>query len=384
MTLAPVVPIYRGEEFYTPTFEVKVGDRLLERDVIRDITQVSYRDNIKEIDSFEITINNWDAEKRGFKYSDDHLFDPGKKVELWMGYFDQGRLRLMLTGEITSLSPKFPSAGQPTLVISGLNRMHSLRKRQESHSYTRRTDNQIAQEIGSRLGVRIHTEEDAPGARIVHNHIFQDNQYDILFLMERARRIGYDLFVNEEGQNGQAQPGELYFGPSEKVKRITYELKYGISLNEFSPTLTTANQVGQVTVRGWDAVRKQPITVTVNRSQLTTRGVGRAGGQQEIDRAFNEREEVIVDRPIHSRQEAETLARQTLEDIAKEMVKGSGSVVGLPDLRAGNVIQLSGMGERFGGRYFVTSTTHSISDSGYTTQFECRREETEEGITRIV
>jgi phage protein D len=49
--------------------------------------------------------------------------------------------------------------------------------------------------------------------------------------------------------------------------------------------------------------------------------------------------------------------------------------VGLPDLRAGSVVYIDGLGERFSGRYFVTSTTHAISDSGYTTQFECRREE---------
>jgi phage protein D len=49
--------------------------------------------------------------------------------------------------------------------------------------------------------------------------------------------------------------------------------------------------------------------------------------------------------------------------------------VGLPDLRAGSVVNIDGLGARFTGRYFVTSTTHAIGDGGYTTQFECRREE---------
>ena len=38
-------------------------------------------------------------------------------------------------------------------------------------------------------------------------------------------------------------------------------------------------------------------------------------------------------------------------------------------------MNIDGVGTRFSGRYFVTSTTHTIGDSGYTTQFECRREE---------
>ena len=40
---------------------------------------------------------------------------------------------------------------------------------------------------------------------------------------------------------------------------------------------------------------------------------------------------------------------------------------------------LDGLGSRFNGRYFVMGTTHTIGDGGYTTQFECRREEPKGG-----
>ena len=63
---------------------------------------------------------------------------------------------------------------------------------------------------------------------------------------------------------------------------------------------------------------------------------------------------------------------------AKDLVTGTGSVVGLPDLRSGGVLMITGLGKRFSGRYFVTNTTHAIGDSGYTTQFACRREELKE------
>jgi phage protein D len=369
------IPIYQGQDFYVPAFEVKVADRRIERDVVYDITQVSYKDTIKEIDSFEITINNWDAETRDFKYSDRDLFNPGKKVELWMGYF--GNLRLMLTGQITSLKPSFPSGGQPTLGISGLNVLHQLRKKQESHSYQKLTDNQIARQIQGRLGVEIMTEANAPGQKEEYRYLFQDNQYDILFLMQRARAIGYDLTVIEDGNSAklQARPSKLRFAPSENIKRTIYELKYGISLIEFQPTLATANQVNKVTVRGWDNEKKKPISVTVGRNELETKGVGKAGNQQAIEQSFDQREEVIVNRPVNSQQEAQTYARRRLEENAKELVTGSGAVVGLPDLRAGTVVYISGVGQRFSGRYFVTSTTHTIGDGGYTTRFECRREE---------
>lgn len=361
------VPIYKNQDFYVPAFAVRVGERSLDRETIHDITQVSYKDDIKEIDSFEITINNWDAEKRRFKYSDARLFDPGKKVELHMGYFKRGDLRLMLTGEITSLRPTFPSGGMPTLVISGLNLLHRLRRCQQSHHYANRTDHQIASQIAGRLNVTIRLDDNAPGGQETHRYILQDNQFDILFLMERARRIGYELVVEEQPRGGS----RLYFGPSANIQRPIYELRYGHTLLEFQPTLTTANQVNRVTVRGWDAVRGEPIEGTAQRRQTRVRG----GDEEFIEPAFDQREEVIVNQPVHSRQEAQTLARETLERIVKDLIKGNGSVVGLPDLRAGSILYLSGLGDRFSGRYFVTSTTHTIGDSGYTTRFECRREE---------
>jgi len=89
------IPIYEGQDFYVPAFEVKLNGRAAGQDVVRDILSVTYKDNIQEIDSFEISINNWDAATRSFKYSDDKLFDPGERLELSMGY--QGALRTMLS-----------------------------------------------------------------------------------------------------------------------------------------------------------------------------------------------------------------------------------------------------------------------------------------------
>jgi phage protein D len=255
--------------------------------------------------------------------------------------------------------------------------MHRLRTKQESRSYEKLRDSDIARQIGARLNIAVRTDASAYSSEERYQYLFQDNKYDIIFLMQRARRIGYDLFVEEVATNGQASQRRLYFGPSENLQHTTYRLTYGRSLTEFQPTLTTASQVGEVTVRGWDQMRKKKIEYTAKRGEVKAGGVGSSGGQAVIEQSFSQRKEVIATRPINTEQEAKTLAIETLERIAKDMVKGTGSTVGLPDLRAGNVIVIDGLGSRFSGRYFVTATTHSIGDGGYTTQFECRMEETE-------
>lgn len=380
-------------DFYVPAFAVKLRGRELEDDVVNDILQVSYRDNIKEIDSFEITINNWDADKRDFKYIDQDLFDPGKELELSMGYHGQD-LQLMITGQITSLRPSFPSAGQPTLAISGLNLIHKFRRQEETWAYTDKKDSQIAREVGDRLKIKVNTDDAAEAAETKYDYVFQDNQYDIVFLMERARRVGYDLWVSEKTEGGKTV-SELNFGPSNNIKAATHQLsfaKYRISpgqsgpnrkaaiaklfpLIDFKPELSTAQQVSEVTVKGWNPKTKKPISQTAKRDEIKTKGVGSKGGQADIEKSFSERKEIITDKPVSTDAEAKKLALASLDMIAKEMVKGNGATIGIPDLRAGGVVEMDGMGDRFSGRYFLTATTHAIGDGGYTTNFECRREE---------
>jgi len=367
------IPIYTGQDFYVPHFEVKVAGKAQGQQVIGDILQVSYKDNIAELDSFDITINNWDAETRAFKYSDDDLFDPGKEVELWMGYFGKDSMRLMVKGMITALHPSFPSGGGSTLAISGLNLLHKLRNGEVSHAYVDKTDSEMAKVIADRLKIELKVNPAQNEER--YGYVLQSNEIDIIFLLNRARRAGYELYVQEDGANGSSNPPKLVFGVSEAPKLPTYELEYGRSLIEFKPELTTADQVAEVTVRSWDPVNKVKIEETAKRSEIGIKGVGAAGNQDAIDQAFKQRREVKASTPVNTRAEAKSLATQILTDNAKEMVKATGSTIGLPDLRAGGIVMIDGAGKRFSGRYFVTATTHTIGDSGYTTQFECRREE---------
>ena len=51
-------------DFYVPRFEIKIAGANLPQNVLRDVLQVTYKDNVKELDSFEFTVNNWDAEKQ--------------------------------------------------------------------------------------------------------------------------------------------------------------------------------------------------------------------------------------------------------------------------------------------------------------------------------
>lgn len=360
-----IKPIYEGQDFYVPAFEVFVDKKKQGKNVSRDILQVSYKDNIKGYDTFDITISNWDAEKRKFKYSDSKSFDPGKIVELKMGYY--GNLQRMIEGPITSLQPSYPAGGQPTLKISGKNLLYTLRRKQETVKYEKMKDSQIAQIIGQRLKIKVDTSSEAEQKEVKYDYLLQKNEYDIVFLMERAKENDYELYI-KEGKDGKED--SLYFGPSQTgCKDKVYKLEYGRSLIQFQPNLNVTDLVGEVTVEGWDTKKRKRITHTARLDQLVTEPILR------FKKSFTENKEIKANQPMESIAEARNMANKTLLRIAKGIMTGSGTTVGVTGLRAGIAVEISGLGELFSGCYFVTSTTHTINDSGYTVQFECRRED---------
>jgi len=395
----------RQHGFYVPQFEVRIEGVNLPRNVLRDVVQVTYKDNIKEIDSLELTINNWDAATRRFKYVGDEtaadlkgstrdsaryrLFDPcNKQVELWMGY--AGDLRLMLKGTFTTLEPTFTSGGAPTLVVRGLNALHQLRRKQYSHTWDDKSDSQIAKDIATlidkdlgktakRFPVPVVIDAHAMAGEDKLPYVAQKNQYDIDFLLSRALRRGYVVYLREAdptSSNPDAHKPHLYFGPSDGrvpgQRNVEFRLRWGASLTEFKPTLTTANQVRAVTVNGWDRTKKKAITA---KASLDDKEMNLNIDLHDLLKNCDPREELVVDKPVHSEKEAKQVAQAILKDRQKEMVKASAATVGLPDLRAGRKVQIEGLGARFNGTYFVTDTTHTLSDSGYVTRFGARREQ---------
>lgn len=52
----------------------------------------------------------------------------------------------------------------------------------------------------------------------------------------------------------------------------------------------------------------------------------------------------------------------------------TGACVGDPQIQAGRVLQVEGVGETFGGRYRIVGATHTLDGSGYRTSLELRKE----------
>jgi Bacteriophage probable baseplate hub protein len=384
--------------FYVPRFQVKIDGANLPRDVLYDVRTLTYEDSIDSIDSFRMEINNWDEVDRSFRYIGSEtaaelkagnpnytrrtMFEPcGKDVEVQMGYGD--RMVTMLRGNFTTMKPSFADTSA-VLTVTGLNALHQLRRKQYTTSWTDKKDSEIAQDLSHRTDgghrrfpMPIVIDDNAMQNEKPVPLVQQHNQYDIDFLFQRARVRGYVLFI-QEADAATGRQRQLYFGPSRAgmipgLRDVEFRLTWGQSLMEFKPKITTANQVRSVTVRGWHRSRKQLITrtVTLDDPRITV--------NEDLYRLLNAcdpHEEIVVDEPIFTNCQARERAIAILRDQTKLIVTADDvKVVGLPDLRAGQVVVIDGVGARLSGEYFVTKTSHTIDDNGYVTTFSCRREQ---------
>jgi phage protein D len=386
----PIVNGLPEVSYYAPTFRIAVEGTPLKDPTLREILNLKVTMDKEQLTSFDFTIANpWHyrddtaghPQEATFKYSDTTLFDVGSVIHVEMGYAD--RLVGMMTGIITRLSPTFPESGPPTITVAGQDNLVKLKNRKpgknEVKYYTKKKDWEIAEVIAKRNKLDFEATKDDPKAP-QHDVVIQKNQSDAAFLMERAKRIDYDCYIviGHKDKGKKEKKDKLFFvKPTDgrgASQRLTYTFTWGENLMSFTPTMNISDQVSAVTVRGWDVDKKELITATATDADLEGADKGKGtSGPKVVEARFDKKEELLVDWPVQSKQEAKALAVSLLSERAYRFLTASGQAIGLPDMRPGDNVFIEGIGKRFSGQYYVQKVVHSIGNNGYVTNFEVRR-----------
>jgi phage protein D len=361
-------------DYYAPSFRVEIDGEQLAPQTNGDILNLSVTLDLEQMASFEMTVANivtFRQAREFFKYSDGNRFDIGRQVHVKMGYAD--KLYSMINGQITSVAPKFPQSGSPTLTVSGQDGMFRLKdKRQETPQtmqYLDKRDSDIAQSIADRNSLKACIDK----SDVIYHEVIQRMTDDATFLKERAARIDYDCHVVTDPATGEAKL--IFAKPRDGrpgTRPTSFAYRWGESLLSFTPTISLSDQVASVTVHGWDYETKLPIVAKAGPDDLPQQCESGESGPQLARRTQTGKQDVVVDAPVTSQQEAMMLARSLLMNRAYKFVTASGQVIGKPEMRPGHSLDLSGLG-RFNGSYYLTRVEHQIDQNGFLTTFNARR-----------
>lgn len=340
------------EPYYAPDFLVNIQGLTMEADVSRAVIDLTYDNSIETADMCQLQLDN-----AGLRFSDSPLFEVGKTIEVYMGY--AGDLHPMMRGEIVAMNPSFPASGAPTISITAYDKSHRMRQNcPDRFTFKAVDDSVIAAQIAAENGL-IPVVDPAPtGPR----ESVQQTGSDWALLRELAERNFFELFVRWD---------KLYFRfPRPQTELVT--LEWGKNLVSFSPRLSTSGLAGLQVVRGYDPKLAQTIVAVI---PLLTMDADLGAfverlGSEVVNQLANLGRQLARGQRPDNIFDATVIAKSLLRRLLDGMYEGSGSCIGIPTLRAGDQIEIRGVGKRFSGRYRLSKVTHSINGSGYQTQFE--------------
>jgi phage protein D len=354
--------------YFAPAFQVQINGTELNADISRNIEEVSVTSEKESMNTCSLTVANAYPEMRWTHTSDAGLFKEGNSVVVLMGYVDH--LQEVFNGEITAVTATFPESGAPSVKVDAKTRLHWLQRDKKTKTFKSMTDKQIAEQVGQGAGLSVQADD----AGIQYDYVMQHNQTDLEFLNERAKRIHFELLVEDR---------TLLFREAQETDSESFTLVWGntqaglsggsttLPLRSFSPTINTSNQVKKVTVRGYDPKTKHEIVGEAT-TQDTTMGRTEDAGTATAS-AFNKSTEYVrVNAPVASQAEAVALAKAILNQRALTFVTGQAQTIGVPELQWGQVVMVDGVGPRFSGLYYIQQAAHRIGDGGFTTSLSLR------------
>ncbi|MHB1295101.1 MAG: VgrG-related protein [Anaerolineae bacterium] len=348
------------EQRLTDHLFIKVDGEDLPAQAMNDLLEVTVDSSLHLPDAFTLHLHDEDLH-----WVDEGPFVLGKEVEIAAQPEGGGASRVLFKGEITAIEPEFDEGTLATLLVRGYDRSHRLHRGRHSAAYLQMTDSDIAARVAQDAGLRAQVDATSE----VYEHVLQHNQSHMAFLTGRARRIGYEVYVEDRTLHFQSPP----------AGGDALELEWGRQLRSFRPCQSLLEQVDEVIVKGWDPGTRQALTGQAERGRTEPQAGQGDSGAESASAAFEAARRVVVDQPVTSQAEADTLAQALCDELSGAYIEAEGWCYGLPELRAGRQVRVASVGRRFSGSYLVTSATHTYrADSGYTTSFAIhgRRNET--------
>jgi phage protein D len=336
---------------------VKIGSNTITGDEVHDVLVEA---DLDQPDHATVSLSNLST-----KYSE--TIAEGEEIEIQLGFVDGVDPAPVFKGEVIGIEPVYDSRQPARVNVRALNQLHRLTRGRKSVAHKEVTDKDIVDKLCQAYGLTAKFGDTPPATK--YPHVYQHNLTDLEFLRMRAARIGCEVFVSDK---------ELHFR-----KRI--EADSGIALNlgvpgdaaleRFTPRLSTANQVSEVRVMGWDPEKKKEI-VGVAKPQSS-----KLGDKTGSDVASGKHKNVLhvqSESPVSSKEEADNIAKSILNDRLMNFITGDGVCRGNPKLKPGIIVTVTVNDKRFDGKYYITSVRHRYihqgSGGGYRTEFKVRRD----------
>ena len=374
---------------FGPQFTVQVNGANLPPALRGAISSVTWTDGMEGSDSVEIAFAN-----QNLQWLDNPLLAVNNGLTLSVGYAPDP-LEKVFVGEITGVEPSFPNGGMPAIRVTAHDFLQRLThgKVDRAFALTLPTigiiplpDPLVASIVAA--GNLLIPDPDPIGAALStlmslvsyilapqeaqHSVRTQTGQTDFEFLTAIAKDNGWEVYIDHTLEP-KGYVLRFQFLMQDYSPSVT--LQWGQSLMDFTPRLTTVGDIFGVSARIWISSLQLEFVIVVSWNYDT------ASFELMIYPGLGDISTILGDKASKTISVKPLGFPSALRDILTELLPrlnnrltGSGSTIGNPQIKAGKVINLIGLGSQFSGLYRITSATHTFDGSGYRTNFKVRKE----------
>ena len=332
----------KDESSSAVAYQVTVGTETFEQTANDGVQRLEIHDHVDMVTMLVMQVGGGEA-------LPEWKFKIGDPVECALGKGETP----MFKGEVTAIEPTFDVSGITSVTIRALDHTHRLGRGRRTRYWEMRVDSQVVEEVGGECGLSVEVDTTSQ----VHGYILQRNESNVAFLKRLAARNNYILRVEQDA---------LTF------KKPTFEgtaktIEMGENLRKLRISFNSVDQVQKVVVRGWDPKTKMEVEGSAIPEDLVKIGGGEYGAN--LSALFGESIAYVTDIPVTQQSQATELAKAELDRLARQFCRGTAVIQGDEKVRAGTMVEFSGLNEGQNGKYFIIASRHVINTrSGYTTE----------------
>lgn len=315
------------------------------------VQSIGITDECNRIPTAILTIVDGSAADQDFKASNDTVFEPGKSIEIKAGY--DAIEETVFKGTIIKQAIKITKKNS-VLIVSCKDDAFKMTLGRKNNIFYDTTDSDVIEKLINDAGLT----PQVAATTFTHHELVQYQSTDWDFMISRAQVIGAICTISD---------GTITIQKPTLSGAEVITATFGSSIFSFDAEIDARHQYKTYEANSWDYSNQEIVSVAatnagqVSTGNLTDSSLAKAVGDHttRLDHTGNINSEVLqtwID------------SKSTLQQLA--MIRGKLQVQGNEALKAGVLIKLAGVGDRFNGKVFVGGIHHAITEGNWFTNVQ--------------
>ncbi len=315
------------------------------------ILSVSVSRELNRIPMASFQLSDGEASKATFEASNTTHFIPGNNIEIQLGYRSQNET--VFQGIIIRHSIKIRK-NTTLLIVECRDKAVKMTSGEKSRFHVDKKDSEIMEELIDTYQLGNEVEATTPELKSVVQ--YESTDWD--FLLCRAEANGLVVMTED---------GKIRVVPPATGEEPVVSIRYGASILELDAEIDARWQSQGIKASSWDSSEQE--IIETDAEEPSTEDSGNLSPADLAAVTGSDFHEIRHGGKLDSTElQAWVNGRLLKERLAK--IRGRAKFQGLASVLPGKIIEISGVGERFEGRMYVSGVRHSFANGNWETDVQ--------------